>query len=153
MEINHQAPLVSHKEISIQASPEVVWKIHTTIHDWPQWQSSIDMAKLEDPLAVGSTFQWKSGGLTITSTIQLVEPNQQIGWTGKAIGTRASGSRLIFTADVTYRKGSEVPLTHLVKAALETGPHLVEHVVCLYRGSSQQDDGVPDETGLWMSWT
>ncbi|MFW9889119.1 MAG: hypothetical protein ACFFER_13115, partial [Candidatus Thorarchaeota archaeon] len=28
--------------------------------------------------------------LTITSTIQVVEPNQQIGWTGKAFGTRAS---------------------------------------------------------------
>ncbi len=90
MEINHQAPLVAHKEIFIQASPEVVWKIHTAINDWPQWQPSMDMAKLEGPLAVGSIFQWKSGGLTINSTIQVVEPNQQIGWTGKALGTRAS---------------------------------------------------------------
>jgi uncharacterized protein YndB with AHSA1/START domain len=90
MEINHQAPLVAHKEILIQASPEVVWKIHTTVNDWSQWQPSIDMAKLEGPLAEGSIFQWKSGGLTITSTIQVVEPNRQIGWTGKALGTRAS---------------------------------------------------------------
>jgi hypothetical protein len=90
MEINHQAPLVAHKEILIQASPEAVWHIHTAINDWPQWQPSIDMAKMEDPLAAGSSFQWKSGGLTITSTIQVLEPNQQIGWTGKALGTRAS---------------------------------------------------------------
>ena len=89
MEINHQAPLVAHKEVFIQASPEVAWKIHTAINDWPQWQPSIDVARLEGPLAVGSIFQWKSGGLTITSTIQVVEPNQQIGWTGKALGTRA----------------------------------------------------------------
>jgi hypothetical protein len=90
MEINQQARLVGHKEVFVQASPEVVWNIHTAINDWPHWQPSLDMAKLEGPLAVGSTFQWKSGGLTITSTIQVVEPNQQIGWTGKALGTRAS---------------------------------------------------------------
>ena len=90
MEINRQAPLVGHKEVFVQASPEVVWKIHTAINDWPQWQPSLDMADLEGPLAVGSIFQWKSGGLTITSTIQVVKPNQQIGWTGKALGTRAS---------------------------------------------------------------
>lgn len=90
MEINHQAPLVAHREIFIQVSPEVVWKIHTDINNWSQWQPGIDMAKLEGPLATDSIFQWKSGGLTITSTIQIVEPNQQIGWTGKALGTRAS---------------------------------------------------------------
>lgn len=90
MEINHQAPLVAQREIFIQASPEVVWKIHTDINNWGQWQPGIDMAKLEGPLATGSIFQWKSGGLTITSTIQIVESNQQIGWTGKALGTRAS---------------------------------------------------------------
>jgi uncharacterized protein YndB with AHSA1/START domain len=90
MEINHQAPLVSQKEMFIQASPEVIWKIHTAINDWPQWQPTIDMANLDGPLAIGSIFQWKSGGLTITSTIQVVEPNRQVGWTGKALGTRAS---------------------------------------------------------------
>jgi len=90
MKINQQAPLVAHREIFIQASPVDVWKIHTAINDWSQWQPSIDMAKLEGSLAVGSFFQWKSGGLTINSTIQVVDPNQQIGWTGKALGTRAS---------------------------------------------------------------
>jgi hypothetical protein len=89
MEINHQAPLVARREIFIQASPEIVWKIHTAVNDWCQWHPGIDSAKLEGPLATGSSFQWKSGGLTITSTVQIVEPNQQIGWTGKALGTRA----------------------------------------------------------------
>jgi hypothetical protein len=45
---------------------------------------------LAGPLAIGSIFQFKSGGLTITATIQVVEPNQQIGWTGRASGTQAS---------------------------------------------------------------
>jgi uncharacterized protein YndB with AHSA1/START domain len=90
MEINHQAPLVSQKEMFIQASPEEIWRIHTAINDWPQWQPTIGMANLDGPLATGSIFQWKSGGLTITSTVQVVEPNRKVGWTGKALGTRAS---------------------------------------------------------------
>ena len=89
MEINQQAPLVARKEIFIQAQPQVVWKIHTDINSWSQWQPSITLSKLEGSLIVGAVFQWKSGGLTINSTVQVVEPNERIGWTGKAIGTQA----------------------------------------------------------------
>jgi uncharacterized protein YndB with AHSA1/START domain len=90
MNINEQAPLVAHKELYIQAPPEVVWKIHTDINNWNQWHPDITEAHLEGPLAVGSIFRWKSGGLTITSTIQVVEPNQRIGWTGTGFGAQAS---------------------------------------------------------------
>ena len=89
MEINQQAPLVARKEIFIQAQPQVVWKIHTDINFWNTWQPSITLSKLEVPLMVGAMFQWKSGGITINSTVQVVVPNEQIGWTGKAIGTHA----------------------------------------------------------------
>jgi uncharacterized protein YndB with AHSA1/START domain len=89
MKINPQASLTAHKEIFIRAPSEIVWKMHTDIDAWSQWQPGITMAKLEGPLAVGSLFQFKSGGLTITATIQMVEPNQRIGWTGQALGTQA----------------------------------------------------------------
>lgn len=89
MRINHQSPLIAHQEILIQAPPEVVWKTHTDINAWSQWQPGITTSNLADPLAVGSIFQFQSGGLTITATIQVVEPNQQIGWTGRALGTQA----------------------------------------------------------------
>ncbi len=90
MKINSQASLTAHREIFIQAPSEVVWKTHTDINAWSQWQPGITTAKLAGPLAVGSIFQFKSGGLTITSTIQVIEPNQRIGWTGQALGTQAS---------------------------------------------------------------
>ena len=48
----------------------------------------------------------------------------------------ASGSRVVFTADVTYRKGKEFPLKPLVDEALEELGDLVEHVVVLQRGTS-----------------
>lgn len=49
---------------------------------------------------------------------------------------KASGSRLLFTADITYRKGKDVALTGLVDDALALGCDSVEHVVVLGRGAS-----------------
>ena len=51
---------------------------------------------------------------------------------------RASGSRLLFTTDITYRKGNDVPLKGIVDAAMETGGDDVEHVVVLRRGTGDQ---------------
>ena len=39
MEINQHAPLVSRQAISIQAQPQVVWKIHTDNNSWSQWMA------------------------------------------------------------------------------------------------------------------
>jgi uncharacterized protein YndB with AHSA1/START domain len=84
------APLTTaQKRLVIEASPEVVWKVHTDINAWSQWHSSISSARAVAPLAVGSSFKWKSSGLTITSTVHTLEPNQRISWTGKSLGTQA----------------------------------------------------------------
>jgi acetyl-CoA synthetase len=48
---------------------------------------------------------------------------------------KASGSRLVFTADLTYRKGKDVPLKGLVDAAMDLDCDSVEHVVILKRGT------------------
>jgi acetyl-CoA synthetase len=45
----------------------------------------------------------------------------------------ASGSRAVFTTDVTYRKGNDVPLEGIVRDALEVGGDDVEHLVVLRR--------------------
>jgi hypothetical protein len=89
MEINHQAPLVARKEIFIQAQPQAVWKIHTDINSWSRWQPGIASSRLDGPLTAGAVFRWKPGGMTINSTIEVLEPDQRIGWTGTAIGTQA----------------------------------------------------------------
>ncbi len=46
---------------------------------------------------------------------------------------RASGSRLVLTADVTYRKSRATELKSIVDAALADDPGAVEHVVVLER--------------------
>ncbi len=89
MDLDPHAPLAARKELFIQAAPEVIWKVHTNVNAWSQWHPGITMAQLEGPLTVGARFRWKSGGLTITSTVHILEPNHRIAWTGKALGTTA----------------------------------------------------------------
>jgi acetyl-CoA synthetase len=58
------------------------------------------------------------------------------GFGGRALGDRirASGSRLVFTANITYRRGKDFDLKTIVDEALRGEPHAVEHVVVLQRG-------------------
>ena len=53
------------------------------------------------------------------------------GFGASALGDRiaASGSRLVFTADVTYRKGKSVRLKPIVDEALKIGGATVEHTI------------------------
>jgi acetyl-CoA synthetase len=51
---------------------------------------------------------------------------------------RASGSRLVLTTDVTYRKGKDVDLLSIVDDAIDAGPSDVEHVVVLQRSAASR---------------
>ncbi len=57
------------------------------------------------------------------------------GFGAGALGDRieASGSRLVFATDITYRAGRDIPLKHIVDASLEIGGDSVEHLVVLRR--------------------
>jgi acetyl-CoA synthetase len=59
----------------------------------------------------------------------------------------ASGSRLVFAADVTYRKGKEVDLKPIVDDALATCGDAVEHVVVLERGTRRAPLQAPRDIG------
>jgi acetyl-CoA synthetase len=57
---------------------------------------------------------------------------------------QASGSRLVFTADVTYRKGGDVPLKSIVDSALEIGRDIT-WADFLARGDGQSGEYVAME--------
>ena len=61
---------------------------------------------------------------------------------------RASGSKLLFTTDITYRKGNDVPLKGIVDAAMEAGGDDVEHVIVLRRGA----DSPAPASGRELDW-
>ena len=68
------------------------------------------------------------------------------GFGARALGDRirASGSKLVFTTDITFRKGKEVHLKGIVDAALEGEPHSVEKVVVLARTQAGKTSGARD---------
>ncbi len=85
-QINPQAPVACSKQILINASPKKVWAVLTDINRWANWQTDITKPKLAGPLKPGTTFDWKTGGAGIHSTLHTVEPNKAFGWTGKTFG-------------------------------------------------------------------
>lgn len=89
MKIDHNAPLHAAKDILISASVEKVWSELTNIDQWSIWQPDVTSSRLDGILATGTMFHWKAKGLNITSTIQILEPLQSIGWTGKSMGMQA----------------------------------------------------------------
>jgi acetyl-CoA synthetase len=70
------------------------------------------------------------------------------GFGARALSDRivASGSRLVVTADVTYRKGKSVALEPIVQEALSLGAHAVEHVVVLTRQNNPASASAPGAT-------
>ena len=61
---------------------------------------------------------------------------------------RASGSRAVFTADVAFRKGTEVQLKSIVDGALALGCDSVEHQVVVLRMEAE----TPMTSGRDLSW-
>ncbi len=63
------------------------------------------------------------------------------GFGAQALADRiiASGSRVVFTADITYRKGKNIPLKPIVDEALRAPGHAVDTVVVLQRGDPTPD--------------
>lgn len=84
--INHNAPVKCSKTVTVNAGEEKVWAVLTDISNWTTWQTDISKSILHGDLKPGSTFEWKSGGANILSTIHTAEPFSYFGWTGKSLG-------------------------------------------------------------------
>jgi hypothetical protein len=87
--IHADAPVITKKSIVINAPCEKVWEIFTDVNNWNDWQKEIIDPKINGEFKAGTTFNWKSNGLTITSTLQTVEANKMVGWAGPAFGSFA----------------------------------------------------------------
>jgi len=88
-DVNRTAPAVAEQRTVIEAPRERVWLVLTQIDSWPRWQKSVSRAHLEGALQPGSEFRWKTAGMSIASTLRLVEPPNRIGWDGHAPGIHA----------------------------------------------------------------
>lgn len=84
--INNNAPVKCSKTITINANSEKVWAILTNIDNWASWQTDISQPRMNGALQPATTFDWKTGGVKIYSTLHTVEPFENFGWTGKTFG-------------------------------------------------------------------
>lgn len=87
--INEDAPVKSCQEILIAAELTTVWKVLTDINGWSDWQKDVVKSRVNGSLVEGTTFDWKSGGVMIHSTLHTVNSHSELGWTGKATGVKA----------------------------------------------------------------
>ena len=60
----------------------MAFSILAAIDEWPSWNPDVTSAKLDGTAQAGTTFRWKSGPGSIVSTLQVVDPPREIGWTG-----------------------------------------------------------------------
>ncbi len=87
--INQDAPVKTIKSIKVDAPVEKVWRILVDVNNWDTWQKEIESPSLNSPFSPGSSFDWKTNGLGITSTLHTVETNESLGWSGPAFGAFA----------------------------------------------------------------
>jgi len=90
LDIDRKAPATASAEVVILAPLSVVWSILTKIDDWNRWNPDVSRVELRGPLTPGTEFHWKvRSGASIVSTLQEVEPERRVAWTGRMLGIRA----------------------------------------------------------------
>jgi carbon monoxide dehydrogenase subunit G len=87
--IESDAPVVSSREIEIDAPIDHVWGVLTAIERWPTWNPDVKSVSIDDPVAEGVTFRWKAGPGTITSRVEHFERPRLVAWSGRTLGIRA----------------------------------------------------------------
>jgi hypothetical protein len=83
------APVTAFAEIEIAAPVPVVWSLIVDVASWPGWNPDVKKVTFPGDLAEGSTFSWKAGTGTITSTLRRMVPGKVVAWTGKTLGIKA----------------------------------------------------------------
>ncbi|WP_405496213.1 SRPBCC family protein [Nocardia sp. NBC_00511] len=96
--IDTAAPIHYRTEALIKAPVDKIWNLQTDVERWPSWQQPVATMQRLDPGALhpGSQFRWTTPvpatattpatTLSITSTVQQMQPQQCIRWSGPALG-------------------------------------------------------------------
>jgi hypothetical protein len=85
-------------EIAIAAKPEIVWAWIVRAKLWPAWYSNSARVAINgggSDLQAGSTFRWKTFGVTLDSKVEEFVPFERLAWSAKATGINAYHAWLI----------------------------------------------------------
>jgi hypothetical protein len=89
MKIDSDAPVQAWAAAFIAAPLDLVWRVQADPTDWPRWNPDVQRVDFPGPLASGTEFRWKAGGVRIVSRLEAVDPPRELGWTGRSLGLRA----------------------------------------------------------------
>ncbi len=93
-------PVHAYNEIEIAAPPERVWRWLIRAARWPQWYGNCAGLRFNDggggaseslgpDLAPGRSFEWRTFGTHVRSTVVVFEPLRELGWDARAPGLYA----------------------------------------------------------------
>lgn len=123
--INLNAPVITYQQMTINAPAQKVYEAMSDIDHWAEWHGDVKEPKLNGAFRKGTSFDWKSDGLTIHSTLHTVVPDQKIGWSGKALGAFAihnwSFTEINGQTTVRVEESMEGWLVSLMRPKFQTG--------------------------------
>lgn len=96
------APERSHvhvkNELEMDVKPEVVWAWLVRAKLWPTWYSNSANVAIEgggSDLSAGSSFRWKTFGVTLSSKVEEFLPVERLAWSARGMGINAYHAWLI----------------------------------------------------------
>ena len=75
-------------EITIAASPEVVWAWLVRAGDWPAWYPNSSSVQIEGgaaALSAGVAFTWRTFGVRVACAVREFQPYERIAWQGTGL--------------------------------------------------------------------
>ena len=83
IQVNKSATSYAKEEILINASAVSVFKLISEINNWKLWQTNVEKVSIAGEPKEGTSFKWKTRGLSIVSKLHTLAPFTEIGWTGR----------------------------------------------------------------------
>ncbi|WP_189326479.1 SRPBCC family protein [Streptomyces flaveus] len=88
--IDDRAPVAASSRVRIEAPPATVWRLLHDLPSWPSWVPGVAAVRQGPGGTVPDEwFRWKLNGMSIKSTLAVVDPRRELCWTGVLAGTRA----------------------------------------------------------------
>ena len=97
--IDERAPVRAASSVNIDAAPELVWQVLSSVGDWPTVDPAISRVHLPTGVVADGAFTWTNGGARIRSRFAVVEHCQELTWTGVSFGARAVHRHLLHRID------------------------------------------------------
>jgi uncharacterized protein YndB with AHSA1/START domain len=88
-----RVPVHAYNEIEIAAPPERVWRWLVRAAQWPRWYGNCAELRFTDgapgessgpDLAPGRSFEWRTFGARVRSTVVVFEPYRELGWDARS---------------------------------------------------------------------